>query len=98
MTRAQILAAVPRPGHAALWQYFGLSYASWITLPRVLAHEMPDDWQSRMAALLQEFDAAFKNIPRYDVQVQLKRDGRFVSMPDWISYRHPDSKTIESFK
>jgi hypothetical protein len=87
-----------RPGYDALWVYFGLSYASWITLPRVLAHEMPDDWQSRMAALLQEFDAVFKNVPQYDVQVQLKRDGRFVPMPDWISYRHPDTKIIETFK
>lgn len=87
-----------RPGHEALWDWFGLSRASWLVLPRVLVHEMPDDWQARMAALLEDFDAVFKNVPRYDVQIQLKRDGRFVPMPDWISYRHPDRATIETFK
>jgi hypothetical protein len=87
-----------RPGYDALWGWFGLSYASWLPLPRVLMHEMPDDWQARMAVLLEEFDAAFKNVPQYEVQIQLKRNGRFVPMPDWIAYRHPDRETIEGFK
>ncbi|TDB29552.1 hypothetical protein ATCM_00980 [Stenotrophomonas sp. ATCM1_4] len=67
-------------------------------MPRVLMHEMPDDWQARMTVLLEEFDAAFKNLPRYDVQIQLKQNGRFVPMPGWISYRHPDRATIEGFR
>ena len=29
------------PGRNKLWQYFGLSYATWLTLPRVLLHAMP---------------------------------------------------------
>jgi len=90
--------AVARPGHDALWGWFGLSRASWLVLPRVLVHEMPDDWQARMAVLLDEFDAVFKNVPLYGVQVQLKRAGKCVPMPDWIRYRHPDRATIETFK
>lgn len=39
------------PGYDALWGWFGLSRASFLVLPRVLMHEMPDDWQLRMAAL-----------------------------------------------
>lgn len=88
----------PRPGCDALWGWFGLSRASWLVLPRVLMHDMPDDWQARMAVLLEEFDAVYRNVPLYDVQVQLKRGGRYVPMPDWISYRHPARATIETFK
>ena len=98
MTRTENPATHSRPGYDALWGWFGLSYASWLPLPRVLMHEMPNDWQARMADLLQEFDATFKNVPRYDVQIQLKQNGRFVPMPEWISYRHPDRVTIEGFK
>lgn len=32
-------------GENALWLWFGLSRASWLTLPRVLMHEMPDEWR-----------------------------------------------------
>ncbi len=98
MTRAQILAAVERPGYNALWDFFGLSYASWVTLPRVLMHEMPDEWQARMAELMQEFDRTFKHVPQFDTQVQLKKDGKFVRAPDWLAYRHPDRDLIETFK
>ena len=80
-------------GHDDLWGWFGLSRASWLTLPRALMHEMPDAWQGRMAALLHEFDAAypFMEQPGYGTQVTLKRERRFVSAPSWLTnYRHPD--------
>lgn len=85
------------PGENALWEWFGLGRASWLTLPRVLMHEMPDDWQERMAALLREFDAAYPFIeqPGYGTQVTLKRERRFVSAPSWLTnYRHPDRDEI----
>jgi hypothetical protein len=36
--------------------YWSLSYASYLTVPRVLMQSMPDEWQNKMAALLEELD------------------------------------------
>lgn len=78
------------PGHQRLWGWFGLSYASWLTLPRVLMHEMPDEWQDRMAQLLEEYDAAFPNCPNLGTMVRATRNGRLTRMPKWlVQYRHP---------
>ena len=86
------------PGHEALWRWFGFSHASWLTMPRVLMHAMPDDWQARMAALLYEYDAHW-NLPDCGTAtVTLKQDGKFAPMPDWLEYRHPDEATIDSFR
>ena len=87
-----------RGGEDALWEWFGLSRASWLTLPRALMHEMPDNWQAKMAALLRQFDAEYPFIdqPGYDTQVTLKRGRRFVSAPSWLTnYRHPDPDEIQ---
>lgn len=90
-------AVLVRDGEGALWQWFGLSHAAWLTLPRVLMHEMPDDWQGKMADLLVQFDAAYPFIEQlgYGTQVTLKRERRFVSAPSWLTnYRHPDRDEI----
>jgi len=87
------------PGHAALWGFFGLSYASWLTLPRVMMHEMPDDWQLRMAQLLQEFHQVYEWPEEIaDIHVQVRNGRRFGALPEWLEYKHPDVATIESFK
>ena len=92
----------PTPGHDALWGWFGLSYASWITIPRVMAHAMPDDWQQRMFDLLTEFDEAFPgkhapDMPHPIVSAMLGR--RFTKWPDWLlNYRHPDREEIERLR
>lgn len=92
----------PNPGHEALWNYFGLTYASFLTLPRACMHEMPDEWQAKMAELLHEWDAAWDNVPEefgVGFQVRASRGGgRLVPMPEiLVNYRHPDSKTIQSW-
>ena len=93
-----------RKGYDKLWLWFGLSYASWLTLPRVFMHAMPDDWQGRMAKLLKEYDEAFdfyKAGLDYETCVSLKRDGRYTTMPDLFSrqmYRHPRNEVIDSFR
>src|SRR5574341_1370059 len=68
-----------RPGHEELWTWFGLSYAGWLTLPRVMMHEMPDDWQMRMAQLLREWDEAWDlaKLPEIEMSVSLKKGGKF---------------------
>lgn len=89
------------PGYAALWLWFGLSRASWLTMPRVLMHEMPDDWQARMAQLLAEYDAAWSIPEQYqcETMVTAKRGGKFVRLPHMLlNYRHPDKAAIDRLR
>ena len=86
-------------GRHALSCWFGLSYASWLTIPRVLLEAMPDEWQGRLAELLYEYNEVFTNQPDSGTRVQITKSGRLVATPDWIkNYRHPDTDTIESMK
>ena len=87
------------PGHDALWIWFELSRAGWLTLPRVMMHDMPDDWQARMAQLLNEWDDHWKNLPEFSTHVSIKLNGRFVRTPPAISnYRHPSREALDYMK
>lgn len=89
------------PGYNRLWAWFGLSRASWLTIPRVLLHEMPQEWQEKMAALLEEMDGVFHfpDDPTDKIIVQRKSDGKFASWPDWVNrYRNPDMDEINKRK
>lgn len=64
---------------------------------------MPDEWQGKMAALLNEFDEEFPRENWCDRQyfVTAKRDGKFCELPDWCSrsmYRHPNRALIDSMR
>lgn len=88
-----------RSGHEALWAWFSLSYASWLTLPRVLMHEMPDEWQARMAGLLKEYDKAWNNLPALGTRVQVTKGSKLVPTPEWVkNYRHPIRSEIERLR
>jgi len=89
-----------RPGHDALWGWFGLSRAAWLTLPRSLMHAMPDDWQRDMACLLRQFNETYRSLPcEYSISVNVRIDGRFAPVPDWMgNYRHPDSELLRSYQ
>ena len=67
-----------------LTQWFGLSYASFLILPRVLMEAMPESWQNEMAELLQEYDEAFSNEPDIETRVQVTEDGKLIKMPEWL--------------
>lgn len=87
-----------RPGYDALWLWFGLSRASFLVMPRVFMHAMPDEWQSKMAALLEEWDEAWNwdDCGFDSTSVSVKKDNRFARMPEWaIDYRHPDYGVIK---
>jgi hypothetical protein len=82
-------------GYEKLWGWFGLSYASWLTLPRVLMHAMPDEWQGKMAELLDEWTETFQNPPELGTRVQVTKHGKLVETPMWLkNYRHPDRDMI----
>lgn len=87
-------------GYERLWRWFGLSRASFCVMPRVLMHEMPDVWQDRMAALLEEYDATFNRSELPECRVMAVRDdGKFSSWPDWLlQYRRPDVTHIDALR
>lgn len=70
-------------------EWFELSYAQFLTVPRVVMESMPLKWQRQMAMLLSEMDETFDWRPkdgRY--WVRLRDDqGRFAK-PDLCEYRH----------
>jgi len=82
-----------------LWDWFGLSYASFLTLPRVLMHEMPEEWQDKMTDLLEEFGETFPNQPNIGTRVQATKDGKLIKFPEWIiNYRRPDKEQINKLR
>jgi hypothetical protein len=84
----------PFSGSEALWQWFGLSYASWLTLPRVLMCQMPDEWQGQMAKLLNEIQEKFYPL-ELETRVSVVKNKRLTMVPSWIrDYRHPDLEAI----
>jgi hypothetical protein len=86
-----------REGYDALWLWFGLSRASWLTLPRVLMHEMPDQWQADMARLLSEFNETFPNMQPATTIVTATENKRLVKMPEGAgNYRRPCHAYIQS--
>ena len=79
--------------------WFGLSYASWLTLPRVLMMDMPKEWQDKMATLLTEYEDTFTNQPDMGTRVQAIKNGRLIAMPEWLlNYRRPDKEMINKTK
>ena len=88
-----------RPGYENLWKWFRLSRASWLTLPRSMMHEMPDDWQKHMAELLNEWDETWTYGCMPDPHVVAKSNGKFCKWPDWLlNYQHPDRVLINSLR
>lgn len=84
-------------GYDRLWLWFGLGRAAYAVLPRVMMHAMPDGWQGRMAALLDEWNEAWPNQPDISTTVQIKQANRFIKTPEWLlNYRHPDLAQLES--
>lgn len=82
-----------------LWAWFGLSYASFLVLPRVLMHQMPIDWQDKMADLLDQYDNSFPNKPDIGTRVQCTVDGKLSKFPSWVlDYRHPKAEEIEKLR
>lgn len=96
---SSLTAGLGHTGYDALWLWFSLSYASWLTLPRVLMHEMPDEWQDRMAELLREFDEAWDSEGMPQSLVVARKDNKFTSWPEWLlNYRRPNRSEIERLR
>lgn len=82
-------------GDNKLWGWFGLSHASFLTLPRVLMHEMSEEWQNKMATLLVEYEETYPNQPDIGTRVQATRSGKLTKFPEYLlNYRHPQRDEI----
>jgi len=89
-----------RPGNFKLACWFSLSYASYLTMPRVMMEAMPDEWQDKMADLLNEYDEAFPNQPNIGTRVQITdARGNLIKTPPWLlQYRRPDRNQINRMR
>ena len=77
----------------AIHEFFGLSYTSWLVLPRVVLQQMPDAWQRKFTALLQELPNWSPPDLNFHVQARDRHSGQIVTLPeDLINYRHPQKK------
>jgi hypothetical protein len=79
--------------------WFELTYAQYLTIPRSILEAMPVEWQQRMVACLEELDATFDWRPkegRYWVQLK-NGQGKYWHDP-LMQYRHPDTDYIESLR
>lgn len=72
-----------------IWNWFGLSYARYLVIPRSLLQGMPEEWQQRMTNLLDEMRDTYDYHQIEDNYcVKLRgNSGKFVSDP-LGDYRH----------
>jgi len=71
------------------WEYFGLSYAHWLVLPRLMLQSMPVKWQKKFFAMVSEMYERLEQPYPKDVElvVSMKRHNKFVKN-DLPEYRH----------
>ena len=82
-----------------LSEWFGLSYAQFLTMPRLVMEHMPAEWQQKMKALLVELDETFDWRPTEGCYwVKLKdANGKFIHAP-LNDYRHGSVEHIRKIK
>ena len=81
--------------------YFELSYANFLVLPRTVMMDMPTEWQKKFVALLDELDDAtnWRDELDSDIEVHFKSNGRYCEIPEKFSqYRHPEIDWLKSEK
>lgn len=77
--------------------WFGLSYAAFVVMPRVAMMQMPEEWQGKMAELLNQYDETI-NTSAFGVEGcrvnATDASGKLMKMPDeLLNYRHPSPET-----
>jgi hypothetical protein len=70
-------------GIEPMHEWFGLTYANYLTLPRSVIQSMPDEWQARLRRCLDDLDEAAGHLDwPYSYRVQpIDERGRFVRDP-----------------
>lgn len=89
-------------GEQRLSLWFGLSYAAFAVLPRVMMNRMSDAWQERMVHLLEEFNEAFPQVDDDAMSFKVRGEGpggRMAKLhPALTNYRHPDHETLDRWQ
>lgn len=95
--KKKTLKDVENEGKLSCW--FELSYASFLTLPRIAMEAMPPEWQGKMADLLNELDDTFPNFPSFKYRVQRVEGNKLSKFPKWLlNYRYPNYEEIKKWK
>ncbi len=80
--------SVPSPMRNPVSGWFELSYAQFLTVPRLVMESMPIEWRRKMVQLIQEMDDTFDWRPEGQYWVRLRdKQGRFCEAP-LADYRH----------
>ncbi|SEG44446.1 hypothetical protein SAMN04489712_105252 [Thermomonospora echinospora] len=71
-----------RPTQDHIHQWFELTYANYLVLPRAVLQSAPDTWQAQFVALLRELDEMYEHLdwPSYRVNA-VDDNGRFIKDP-----------------
>lgn len=70
------------PKTQPIHEWFGLSYASYLVLPRSVLQSMPDEWQSKLVELLDQIDSTLDicDFPKYRVKA-VTDNSKFTKCP-----------------
>ncbi len=80
-------------------EWFQLSYASFLVLPRVFMESMPLEWQQKLVKLLEEYQDEFPNQPDIGTRVQITKNKKLIKTPEWlINYRRPNTNEINKLR
>lgn len=86
--------------HQPIHTAFGLTYASFLVVPRAVLQAMPVEWQRKFVEMMEELNEKFpwesslKNVDKF--LVQGRYNGKFVSLPSGLTdYRRPNLSWIE---
>lgn len=78
---------------------FGLSYASFLVVPRLLMEGMSYEWQETMVKLMDEFNEKYNYWIPEDKNIVVRmtgKDGRYTKLPENIcNYRRGDASAWE---
>lgn len=72
------------------WEWFGLSYASYLVVPRIALQSMPEEWQHQFFGMLSELEEKLEHPEGYkdlEFTINLRKKGKFVKSP-YPPYRH----------
>jgi hypothetical protein len=86
--------------HQEINRWFSLTYASWLTIPRVLLEDMPNEWQAKLVELLEEYEERYPNQPPLGTRVLVTGKSNIaIKTPNWIlNYRHPDFNMLAELR